>query len=72
MAAAVTEQQLTVELRLRSMPGHAAPPAARLRRLLKSVLRAYGFRALTVREIDVGHPVAPLAELDASKTEPPF
>jgi hypothetical protein len=37
---------------LRTEPGQAVPPDVRLRQLLKSLLRQWGFRAVEVRAIE--------------------
>jgi hypothetical protein len=58
------EQRPTYRLTLRAEPpGHdGAPATIRLRRLLKCLLRAFGFRCVEVREVGYdgpGHPIAP-------------
>jgi len=50
MAEQEGEPRPDYRLTLRPLPG-AAPAVVRLRRLLKSLLRAYGFRALAVEEL---------------------
>ncbi len=41
-------------LRLRPLPGWPGPLAVRLRRLLKTALRAYGFRCVKAEEVHRG------------------
>ena len=47
------------EIRIRALADDCAPPIIRLRRVLKSLLRAYGFRCTSAR--DITPPLPPLA-----------
>jgi hypothetical protein len=40
-----------IRLTIRSVPNQAVPEAARLKRLLKALLRGYGFRCLGIEDI---------------------
>jgi hypothetical protein len=57
MGTSTPAQRPEFLLRLRALPDRT-PPVIRLRRLLKALLRCYGFRAVEVRELppenDVG------------------
>jgi hypothetical protein len=52
-------------LRLRALPDRV-PAAVRLRRLLKVLLRGYGFRALAVEEVPAEAPAHESGDADAN------
>ncbi len=47
------------ELRIVAQPSDDAPPIVRLRHALKALLRAYNFRATSVRDVTPGLPPLP-------------
>ncbi|HKI30280.1 MAG TPA: hypothetical protein VKA46_00210 [Gemmataceae bacterium] len=51
-------------LELRALPDDDAPAVVRLRQVLKSLLRAYGFRAVSVRDVTPRPPAEDLAALE--------
>jgi hypothetical protein len=55
MSEDTQQDQPDVLLRLRALPADV-PPAARLRRLLKILLRVYRFKCVAVTEVSPGEP----------------
>ena len=61
------EEKPTFALTLEAVPGSDVPAAIRLKRFLKSALRAYGLRCTRAEEI---HPAAALDRLNLDQAPP--
>ncbi len=64
------EQPGDFRLLIRPVP-HARPLATRLRHVLKGLLRAYGFRVVSVEELPSGPTAASAAGTTAGEARPP-